>query len=142
MAHGTPPLAEVDIDGKVRGSKGEGEMKSKPRRKRALRDGACPPMAKLVFCPSCNRPYLTDGLKLPPVKRRIVQLIERHGEVMAEVIHAAIWGSDPNGGPPMKTLYVHIHQLNRILAKYGLAVRSNGGRGGCEPFRLVAEAAE
>lgn len=95
-------------------------------------------------CPTCKRPLPPDGLQLSPIKRRILDLVARSGEIPANVLHTALWGSDPNGGPEMKTLHEHIWQLNRLLAPHGLAVSAGrgGGRAGGKPYRLIAEAVE
>ena len=63
---------------------------------------------------------------------------------MPQVLHAAIYGSDPNGGACMKTLHVHIYQLNKLLTPHGMAIRSRkgGNKYGAAPYRLIAEAAE
>jgi hypothetical protein len=89
------------------------------------------------FCPTCNRAIVPDTAPMRPTARRILKLIERHGEMHPEVLHAALWGSDPNGGPNMDCLYVHVFWLNRALAAYGLAVVSDGSRGR-GPYRLLS----
>jgi hypothetical protein len=116
-------------------------MKAKRPRK-PLPNGARAIMASVQSCPTCGRAYVTDGLELSPIRRRILNLIERHGEISSEVLHAAIWGSDPNGGPNMKTLHVIIHGLNKQLASHGLAVRAGPGGRNARGYRLIAEAAE
>jgi len=87
------------------------------------------------FCPTCNRAIVPDTAPMRPTARRILKLIERHGEMYSEVLHAALWGSDPNGGPDMKTLHVHIFWLNCAIAPYGLIVTAGRGRGP-RPYRL------
>lgn len=109
-------------------------MTARKRRKKL------PATPSVKTCPTCQRAYVTDGLQLSPIRRRILNVIERHGEVMPEILHSAIWGSDPNGGPDMKTLHMHVHYLNKVLEPYGLAIRAGTGTRG--PYRLIAEAAE
>ena len=89
-------------------------------------------------CPSCGRPMLADdGPDLTPIQQRIMAVIERHGEVHSEIIWDVIYGSDPNGGPDLHLIDVHIFQMNRRLKERGLAVqRKRRGRAG-QPWRLV-----
>jgi hypothetical protein len=89
------------------------------------------------FCPTCQRAIVPDTAPMRPLARRILTLIERHGEVYPEVIHAALWGSDPNGGPGMGCLHVHVFWLNRALAPFGLVVTAGPGRGP-RPYRLLS----
>jgi hypothetical protein len=47
-----------------------------------------------------------------------------------------IWANDPNGGPEdPKTLHVHVHQLNKLLAPHRMCVRANKGAGAT--YRLI-----
>jgi hypothetical protein len=86
---------------------------------------------RIACCPGCGRPLPNDGLVLPRVKRRILDLIHHHPGISAERLRDLIWCADPNGGPDRKTIHVHIHQLNQTLAPFGIEVRghvSNGYR--------------
>jgi hypothetical protein len=95
-------------------------------------------------CPTCGGPVSLDALYLPPLWRRILNAVQRHGEIHHEVLWFAIWGSDPNLGPnDLNTLNVHISKLNRRL-KPGFAIRRTTPRSRNAPYRLVriTEAAE
>jgi hypothetical protein len=102
------------------------------------------PNVKAPCCRMCGRPIVADSLRLSPIRRRIFNLIERHGEIANEVLHAALYGSDPNGGPDRSVIRAHIYHLNKILAPYGLAVRATQGGNVGAVYRMVqtAEAAE
>jgi hypothetical protein len=104
------------------------------------------PTSNPIRCPTCERPLVPDpAWHLPPIQKRILTLMERHGEIHREVLWTAIYGSDPNGGPESRqTLDVHINQLNKNLRHYGIAIRQHVPRKSNQPFRLVQieEAAE
>lgn len=88
------------------------------------------------YCPTCGQPITLDGLPLPPIKRRIYDLVRKHPGLNARELHDLVWATDRNGGPGPRGLYVHIAHLNKMLR--GAVVRS-GGRG----YRVYyAEAAE
>jgi hypothetical protein len=91
--------------------------------------------ADCKICPACDRAIVPDKVITSPTQRRILRLIERHGEVMPEVLHTALWGSDPNGGPDMGCLHSHVCLLNRVLAPYGLTVTIGHGFRD-RPYRL------
>ena len=60
---------------------------------------------------------------LPPVKRRIDDLVCRHPGIAAERLRELVWIDDPAGGPEdPKVLYVHVSQLNQQLAPYGIEI--------------------
>jgi hypothetical protein len=70
------------------------------------------------------------GLHLPPIKQRIFNAVQRRPGISAENLRAAVWAADPNGGPECRhSIYVHIFQLNRLLAPLGIAVRAPFGAG-------------
>jgi len=95
-------------------------------------------------CPTCGRPIPPDGLRLSPLRQRVLNLVEQYGEISGALLYNEIWGSDPNGGPSLSTLYVTIYQLNKQLAPHGMAIRGgHGGHWGTNAgYRLIAEAAE
>jgi hypothetical protein len=77
------------------------------------------------ICPTCGQPVVPDGLTLPPVKARILDIVRRRPGVDAEALRAAVWpGAD--GGPETRSnLHVHVCQLNRALAPHGIAIRGS-----------------
>jgi len=82
-----------------------------------------------ALCPCCGQPIVPAGLALPPTKQRILDTVRRRPGVTAEELREIVWADDPAGGPEdRKVLYVHVHQLNRLIAPLGVAVR--GGTGG------------
>jgi DNA-binding response OmpR family regulator len=86
---------------------------------------------RIPCCPGCGRPLPDDGIALPRIKRRILDLIHRHPGISAERLRDLIWNDDPNGGPDRKVIHVHIAQLNKLLLPFGIEVRghvSNGYR--------------
>ena len=94
-------------------------------------------------CPTCGHPKPdVNALPLNPTQKRIMALLDRHGEIHPDVLYDALYASDPNGGPSPVTLRVHIHQLNKRLKPYGMEVRR--WRKVDDPWRLVQimEAAE
>lgn len=81
-------------------------------------------------CPRCHQPIAPARLQLSPIKRRIFEAVVKHPDIPAEELRALVWCNDPNGGPEdRKVLHVHVHQLNRLLAPYGLIVRAGKGAG-------------
>jgi DNA-binding response OmpR family regulator len=78
-------------------------------------------------CQHCGQPLLQrDRLSLPPLKARILDLVQRNPGVSAEVLRGLVWADDPNGGPEdRKVLHVHINQANRVLAAHGLRIRGS-----------------
>jgi hypothetical protein len=81
-------------------------------------------------CPTCGQPKLIGDLLLPPIKRRLLEIVRRHPGISAEELRSLVWAEDPNGGPEnSKCLHVHVHQLNRLLAPLGLVVRGSGSGG-------------
>jgi DNA-binding response OmpR family regulator len=84
-------------------------------------------MREADICPRCGQPTLPANLiPLPPLKARILDLVQRHPGIDAETLRTLVWASDPSGGPEdRKVLHVHIHQLNQLLATHGLRVRGS-----------------
>jgi hypothetical protein len=79
-------------------------------------------------CPTCGQVLVPEGLRLPPIKRRILEAVQRRPDITTEALRCVVWVDDPNGGPEdRKCLHVHIAQLNRLLAPSGIMVRSAGG---------------
>ena len=90
-------------------------------------------------CPACGAPILPGGLRLPPVKQRILTAVQRHREIDAKTLRGIGWGDDPNGGPEnRKTLAVHIWQLNQLLKPHGIAVHAGRGAGATYRIHRVA----
>jgi hypothetical protein len=86
-------------------------------------------------CPTCGQPKLTGDLLLPHIKQRIYELVSQHPGISAEHLCELVWADDPSGGPESgrKTIHVHVNQLNRRLAPFGIAVRGSLTAG----YRLV-----
>jgi DNA-binding response OmpR family regulator len=77
-------------------------------------------------------------LTLPRTKRAILNIVQRRPGISAEELRNLVWADDPAGGPEdRKTIHVHVSQLNKRLAVFGIAVR--GGTGG---YRIVPAASE
>jgi hypothetical protein len=86
-------------------------------------------LMRIECCPTCGQPKLTGDLLLPPVKRRIVEIVRRRPGISAEELRTLVW-SGPDGGPENpKCLHVHVFQLNKMLAPLGLVVRGSGSGG-------------
>src|SRR5262249_29471168 len=84
-------------------------------------------------CPRCGAPLIPPGLALPPIKKRILDAVRRQPGISAEELRCVAWAHDPAGGPENpKVLHVHVHQLNRLIAPLGVAVR-----GGSNGYRLI-----
>jgi hypothetical protein len=87
-------------------------------------------------CPRCGSPT-PPKLRLPPIKRRILEAVVKHPDIPAERLREIVWADDPNGGPEdRKVLHVHVFQLNRLLIPHGLVVRA--GRGAGATYRVRA----
>jgi hypothetical protein len=80
------------------------------------------------ICSPCGQPIPPTGLRLPPIKQRIFEAVQRHPDISAETLRCIVWADDPAGGPEnRKVLHVHVSQLNHLLAPLGIMVRSRGG---------------
>jgi hypothetical protein len=85
-------------------------------------------LTKTHICSQCGQPIPLTGLRLPPIKTRIYEAVQRHPDISAEELRSLVWADDPNGGPEdRKVLHVHVAQLNQLLAPHGIMVRSAGG---------------
>src|SRR5262245_44166595 len=85
-------------------------------------------------CPRCGAPTIPAGLALPPIKARILDAVRRRPGISAEELRCVIWAGDSDGGPEdRKVLHVHVHQLNKLIAPLGVAVR-----GGSNGYRLIS----
>jgi hypothetical protein len=79
-------------------------------------------------CSSCGQIIPPTGLRLPPIKRRIYDAVQRRPDITAEELRCLVWANDPSGGPEdRKCLHVHVAQLNTLLRPHGIMVRSQGG---------------
>jgi len=82
---------------------------------------------QLDVCSHCGQPIPPTGLRLPPIKKRIYEAVQRHPDISAEELRCLVWADDPNGGPEdRKCLHVHVAQLNGLLRPLGIMVRSQG----------------
>jgi len=90
-----------------------------------------------MLCQTCHQPIAPAQLELPRIKQRILDAVRARPGISAERLRDLVWQDDASGGPLCHhTLYVHINQLNKLIARYGIAVRApRGGTGG---YRLVA----
>jgi hypothetical protein len=80
------------------------------------------------ICSQCGQPIPPTGLRLPPIKQRIFEIVQSHPDISAEQLRCLVWADDPNGGPEdPKVLHVHVSQLNHLLADHRIMVRSQGG---------------
>jgi len=80
------------------------------------------------ICPQCQQVIAPTGLRLPPIKQRILEIVRSHPDISAEELRSLVWADDPNGGPECRhTIFVHVAQLNQLLAVHGIMVRSQGG---------------
>jgi hypothetical protein len=87
-------------------------------------------VTRCEICSYCGQPLIPTDLGLPPIKRRILDAVQRCPGIGAEDLRAVVWADDPNGGPESrKVLHVHIHQLNQRLASLGVVVRAPKGAG-------------
>lgn len=84
-----------------------------------------------AVCPHCGQPIVPrDPIPLPPLKARLLDLVQRCPGIEAAELRSLLWADDANGGPEdRKNLHVHIHQLNRRLAPLGLRVRGSKSYG-------------
>lgn len=81
-------------------------------------------------CPTCNRPLVPHGLRLSPIQRRILQIVQKRGAISPQDLRDLVWANDRNGGPAdPKALTVHVWHLNKKLARHGICVRAGTGRG-------------
>jgi hypothetical protein len=84
--------------------------------------------SQAAICLQCGQPLPPAGLRLPPIKQRIFEAVQRHPDISAERLRDLVWADDPSGGPEdRKVLHVHVNQLNHLLAPHGIMVRAQGG---------------
>ncbi len=77
-----------------------------------------------------------NDLVLPPIKQKIYSIVSWHHGISAEHLRELVWIDDPCGGPEdRKVLHVHVCQLNRLLAPYGIEVRGSISSGYRVQFR-------
>jgi hypothetical protein len=77
-------------------------------------------------CPHCGQVIVPTGLRLPPLKRCIFNLVRRRPGITAEELRSLVWASDPNCGPENhKAVHVHVFQLNQLLAPAGITIRGS-----------------
>ena len=89
-------------------------------------------------CPRCGQPIVPEGLSLPPIKRRILDAVQRCPGISAGELRDVVWAADPSGGPEdPKVLHVHVSQLNSRLAPFGVMVRAPKGAGAGYRVRLL-----
>ena len=82
---------------------------------------------QVEVCPRCGQPIVPPVPDLTPLKRRILDTVQRLPGISAEELRGIVW-DDPSGGPECRhTIFVLISQLNRALALHGLTMRSEGG---------------
>ena len=75
-------------------------------------------------CGRCGQPILPT-VTLPPTKQKILDAVRRRPGIDGDSLRSVVW-SGPDGGPEdRKVLHVHIHQLNRLLAPFGICVRGS-----------------
>jgi hypothetical protein len=74
--------------------------------------------------------------RLPRTKQRIFDAVCRRPGIDAEALCDAIWADDIDGGPlsGRKNVHVHVHQLNKLIAPHGIAVRATRWSG----YRIAA----
>lgn len=83
------------------------------------------------LCPHCGQ---LMAEKLPPLKQRIYDaLLERPRS--AEELRQIVGSYHPRPDNPVTdwTIYVHVHQLRRLIARKGLTVKKARSK----PYRLV-----
>jgi hypothetical protein len=86
-----------------------------------------------AICPCCGQLVVpADQPRLPKIKARILNAVRNRPGIGAEALRCAVWQHDPGGGPECRhAIYVHIHQLNKLIAAHGILVRAQkGGTGG------------
>jgi hypothetical protein len=77
-----------------------------------------------LVCSRCGQPFI-PAMTLPPVKQKILDAVRRQPGIDAENLWIRVWDG-PDGGPEnLKLVHVHINQLNRRLAPFGLRVRGS-----------------
>jgi hypothetical protein len=81
-----------------------------------------------LACPACGQPILPARLSLPPIKQRILAIVQRRPGITAAQLREVVWADAIDGGPEnFKTIHVHINQLNKLTAPLGFIVRARRG---------------
>jgi hypothetical protein len=91
------------------------------------------------ICKCCGQ-LIPPALALPPVKQRLYDFVARNPQgVNAVQIASHVWADDPNGGPEdyLASVRSHVFQMNKILVKQGVAVKSCLGRGATYTLRTL-----
>ena len=70
--------------------------------------------------------------RIPAEIFNILWINRARKSVFRDALFNAVWGLDPNGGPGVNVLQVHICRIRRSLAPLGLTITS-----GIEGYRLV-----
>ena len=71
---------------------------------------------------------------LPRTKRLILGLVQKFPGIDGNRLRELVWAHDPAGGPEdRKVVYVHVNQLNKLLAPFGVMVRGSVSGG----YRLL-----
>jgi hypothetical protein len=91
-----------------------------------------------AHCFTCGSPIVPASFRsrLPKTKQRIFDAVRRRPGISAEALCDAIWADDIDGGPlsGRKNIHVHVHQLNKLIAPHGIAVRASKWAG----YRILA----
>src|SRR5262249_24999707 len=127
-------MAPRDLDAGAAGVGGNRRrrtrLRSLPPRARAQssRHQGAPMNRQPEICSHCGQPIAPTGLRLPRIKRIILEAVKRRPGISAEDLRSIVWADDPNGGPEdRKVLHVHVNTLNHLLAPDGMLLRSQGG---------------
>src|SRR5262245_18455467 len=60
------------------------------------------------ICQACSQPIVPPVPDLPPIKRRILEIVRRRPGISAEELRSLVW-DDPSSGPECRhTIFVHI----------------------------------
>ncbi len=63
-----------------------------------------------LIAATCGRPIIPEGLRLSPIQRRILEVVDRRGEISPRDLADAVWADDPNGGPlDSHALVAHVY---------------------------------
>ncbi len=70
---------------------------------------------------------LADHFDLTDTQARMLEFLARTGTAEKEVMHAALDGDDPNGGPDPKILDVQLSRMRPVLAHKGINIETRHG---------------
>jgi DNA-binding winged helix-turn-helix (wHTH) protein len=83
----------------------------------------------MTICPKCHQPIGTErlGVRLPPLKAKIVDLIKAAGETgtSSEELLYALWARDAVSASTVKA---HVWQINSLLEETDWIIRSDRRR--------------